>query len=216
MIDKAGVRSRSILPRDPDPDRDPDAVPSPGADDSDAVLSGVPHPVPDPDNDPDSDSDSGMDPVAERFVDRLGHLFELDGLPHIAGRIFGWLLLSPGPQSLEELAVALRVSKGSVSQDTRLLERIGALERVTRPGDRRVYYQAGDHLSARMLELRLERFRRTREVLQEGLSAPAAANEQVAARLRDVVGFFDRLIDVVSESRAAVCIRDGGAEERER
>src|SRR5690606_9808773 len=92
-------------------------------------------------------------------------------------------------------------SRGSVSQDTRLLERVGALERVTRPGDRRVYYQVGDRLSERMVELRLERFRRTRETLQEGLATPSAEQPEVAARLRRVVAFFDRMIEAVTSSR---------------
>src|SRR5690606_38581826 len=94
--------------------------------------------------------------AAAQFVERIGHIIEQDGLTRIAGRIFGHLLLSSEAQSLEDLAKAVRASKGSISQETRLLERLGALERVTRAGDRRVYYRIGERAMARMVALRLE------------------------------------------------------------
>ena len=65
---------------------------------------------------------------------------EADGLPRIAGRIFGYLLLNPGECSLEDLSSALGVSRASVSNDARRLAQMGLLERRSRPGDRRDYY----------------------------------------------------------------------------
>jgi hypothetical protein len=52
-----------------------------------------------------------MDPRTTRFTDRLAMLFENDGQPPIAGRIFGLLLLSDDALSLDELAEDLGVSK---------------------------------------------------------------------------------------------------------
>ena len=45
-----------------------------------------------------------MDPETIRFTDRMGLLFETEGRPRIAGRIFGRLLVSEGPRSLGQLA----------------------------------------------------------------------------------------------------------------
>lgn len=140
---------------------------------------------------------SGTDPAAERFVERMGQLFESDGFTRIAGRIFGHLVLQREPQSLEELSTALRVSKGSVSQDTRALERLGALERVTRPGDRRMYYHVSDDMHERMLTLRVERFEYTRAALRDGLHADAARDARVRARLQNMHGFFGVLLDAI-------------------
>ena len=67
--------------------------------------------------------------------------FEAEGFSRTAGRIFGRLLLSDAPLSLDQLAADLEASKASISTETRLLERRGALERVGRRGDRRAYYQ---------------------------------------------------------------------------
>ncbi|MBA2573067.1 MAG: hypothetical protein H0V06_08480, partial [Gemmatimonadetes bacterium] len=56
-----------------------------------------------------------MEPAVEQFVERMGLFFEDDGHPRIAGRMFGFMLLSPEPCSLDDLAEQLQVSKASVS-----------------------------------------------------------------------------------------------------
>ena len=73
-----------------------------------------------------------MDPQTVNFIERMGVALDSDGLPRIAGRIFGLLLVSEDPRSLDDLAAELRVSKGSVSTNARLLEQRGLLERVCR------------------------------------------------------------------------------------
>src|SRR5689334_21564953 len=60
-----------------------------------------------------------------------GLLFERQGLPRIAGVIWGWLLVADtAEQSQEDLMARLGVAKGSVSTNVRLLERVGFVERV--------------------------------------------------------------------------------------
>ena len=49
-------------------------------------------------------------------------LLEADGLPRVAGRIFGTLLLAAEPRSLDDLASTLGVSKASISVNARLLQ----------------------------------------------------------------------------------------------
>lgn len=128
-----------------------------------------------------------LEPGILGFVERMALTWENDGLPRIAGRIFGLLLVTPGSCSLDDLALSLGVSKGSVSTDARRLEQLGFLERTSRPGDRRDYYRVSDDLVVRSLEIRLERIRKVRGLLAE---APRlAAGPEVAARLDD----FDRL-----------------------
>jgi DNA-binding transcriptional regulator GbsR (MarR family) len=148
-------------------------------------------------------AENGQDEAAARFVERIGHIMEQDGLTRIAGRIFGHLLLTREAESLEDLASALHASKGSISQETRLLERLGALERVTRGGDRRVFYQIGEGMMARMVALRMERFQQIREALADGVRA--AADEKVRARLVEFVDFHDRLLTTMREARDRWC-----------
>lgn len=63
-------------------------------------------------------------------------------MPRMAGRILGALLVAEPPdRSAEQLATTLHASRSSISSMTRLLERAGLIERVGRPGDRRLYYR---------------------------------------------------------------------------
>lgn len=96
--------------------------------------------------------------ATEWFVEQMGLTTSIAGLPRIAGRLFGLLALSPAPRSLDEIAAALGVSKGSVSTDARLLQRHGWLRRVARPGDRRDYYEFDPDSFAGIVAYRLSRW----------------------------------------------------------
>ena len=133
----------------------------------------------------------------ERFVERMGQHFEDDGFSRIAGRILGYLMLQTEPQSLDALADSLRVSKASVSNNTRMLEGLGALERVTHPGDRRDYYQVADLMHERMIELRVKRFQATQALVSEGLQTGAARDPVVRSRLESVCTFFEHMIKTI-------------------
>ncbi len=78
----------------------------------------------------------------KHFVEDCGLFFEQWGLPRMAGRILGSLLISEPPyQSPSDLAQVLQASKGSISMMTRLLIQEGLVERVALPGERRDFYQ---------------------------------------------------------------------------
>ena len=104
----------------------------------------------------------------ERFVERAGLLWENDGLPRIAGRIFGLMLVTDGALSLDEIADTLGVSKASVSTDTRLLERMGFIERVSKPGDRKDYYQQTETSFERAIAERIRRMHELEALIESG------------------------------------------------
>jgi len=139
--------------------------------------------------------------TASLFVERMGLLFEAEGLTRIAGRIYGHLMLAPEPQSLDDLALDLKVSKGSASQDTRMLERMGVLERVTVPGDRRVYFQVSSDGHDRILTIRQEHMEKVRGTLELGLNLPAARRTKVAARLESYCAFYEHMIGAIVAAR---------------
>ena len=118
----------------------------------------------------------------ERFVERMGLMTEADGLPRIAGRIFGYLLLTPGDCSLEDLASQLGVSRASVSNDARRLAQMGLLERRSRPGDRRDYYSISPDAFRRSIAGRIENLRRFHELIDEARGL-AGHEEEVRRRL---------------------------------
>src|ERR687895_347909 len=135
-----------------------------------------------------------VDDRVARFVERMGLLTEADGLPRIAGRIFGLLLVQPTECSLDDMAAALGVSKASISTDTRRLEQLGLLERTSRPGDRRDYYAISPNIVLRSLEVRLQRMRRFHELLDEARSLPIRSTA-VRQRLDDLETAHHHMVD---------------------
>src|SRR5687767_13257933 len=110
--------------------------------------------------------------AAERYVERMGLLYESQGLPRIAGRMLGFLALQAEPAALDDIAGALAVSKASVSNDARLLERLGLVERASRPGDRRDYYAIAPDLPARVVAHKLVELERLHDAMTEARELP--------------------------------------------
>lgn len=76
------------------------------------------------------------------FIEDIGLFFEQMGMPRMAGRILGVLLIcDPPAQSISEITEKLKASKSSVSIMARLLVENGLIERVASPVPRRDYYQ---------------------------------------------------------------------------
>ena len=78
----------------------------------------------------------------KHFIEDIGLFFEQMGMPRMAGRILGVLLISDPPaQSITDIAQALKASKSSISIMARLLVENGLIERVASPIPRRDYYR---------------------------------------------------------------------------
>jgi DNA-binding transcriptional regulator GbsR (MarR family) len=76
------------------------------------------------------------------FIEDIGLFFEQMGLPRMAGRILGVLLIADPPaQSINDLSEKLAASKSSISIMARLLVERGLIERVASPLPRRDYYR---------------------------------------------------------------------------
>lgn len=143
-----------------------------------------------------------MDPRTSRFTDRLAVLFESDGQPPIAGRIFGLLLLSDEDLSLDELAGALGVSKASASTNARLLAQLGVVEQVRRQGSRRDYYRMVPDLFERSMAQRLARWQRFTEAIGEGRRTLPLASVEVRERLERYESAFSYMVDAIGRALA--------------
>ena len=80
--------------------------------------------------------------VNDSTVSGMGRLARFFGFGEVMGRLYGTLLLSPEPLSLDDLASGLEISKGSVSMNMRALERWGMAKEIWMRGERKKYYQA--------------------------------------------------------------------------
>jgi DNA-binding MarR family transcriptional regulator len=130
------------------------------------------------------------------WIEELAILLERDGLPRMAGRIFGWLLVCEPPgQTLEELAAALQGSKASMSTMTRLLQQAGLVERLRPPGARRDHFRIDPRQWERLWRARLEHLRQAAALIGRGLDLldrrPSAARLRLE-ELHAQYGFFER------------------------
>jgi DNA-binding transcriptional regulator GbsR (MarR family) len=133
--------------------------------------------------------------VIEQFVERVGLIAQTDGLPRIAGRIMGLLVIYGGPFSFAELATRLQVSRGSISTNSRLLENLGVIERVARPGDRQDYFQMRPKPYLDLLKGSLGRLYKAREVVADAQRELPADWADTQTRLADLDAFYSGLIE---------------------
>ena len=139
-----------------------------------------------------------MDDVEQTFVEGMGLISEEDGMPRIAGQVFGLLTLREDALSLDAIAAELKVSKASASTNSRLLTRMGVIERTSKPGDRRDFYRITPSAPERGLDGVVRRMQRTLAVIDTTLSRlPDDRREQRSrlASLRDWHAFLLEEID---------------------
>jgi DNA-binding transcriptional regulator GbsR (MarR family) len=143
-----------------------------------------------------------MDAPTANFIERMGLAHEADGLPRIAGRIFGLLLISEDARSLDDLAGELKVSKGSVSTNARLLEQRGILERVCQPADRRDYYRVLPDLFTHTMAQRLSRWQRFHEAIGAARTSLPIRSQAVRDRLEEHEAAYAFMSQVIGEALA--------------
>ncbi|HEX6230935.1 MAG TPA: MarR family transcriptional regulator [Actinomycetota bacterium] len=127
-----------------------------------------------------------------RFVEDLGVFFESTGQPRMAGRVFAALLLADPPEmSAADLAEYLTVSSGSISMTTRELIRLGLVERVSVPGERRDYFRANVGALPQLLRERLGVVSRMHELMERGEELAKGKDPQVRRRLEEIHAFYE-------------------------
>lgn len=139
----------------------------------------------------------------KNFTEDVGIFFEQSGLPRMAGRILGWLLISDLPhQSIDELAEALMASKGSISTTTRLLIQIGLIERLSLPGVRHGYFRIRPGAWHLQLKEGLVRTTTARQFAERGLKlieGKPRVNCERLEEMRNMYAFFERELPALLE-----------------
>ncbi|MDG2169736.1 MAG: MarR family transcriptional regulator [Opitutales bacterium] len=133
--------------------------------------------------------------IVEQFIEQKGMEYQAEGLPRIAGRLMGLLLIEEGPFAFGELAERLQVSRGSISTNTRLLENLGVIERVSKPGKRGDFFQQSSEPYLSLLagiNLRLNRALANAKQARDGLSK---SRKKVQSRLARLETFYQGFIE---------------------
>lgn len=137
--------------------------------------------------------------VNDSTVAGLGRLARFFGFSEVMGRLYGTLLLSPEPLSLDDLAEGLQISKGSVSMNMRALERWGMAHEVWMRGERKKYYEAEPDLWQVIRNVVNGRERRevhvALEVLRDSVEKLKSAEDQLSPEERALSDFYMARID---------------------
>jgi DNA-binding transcriptional regulator GbsR (MarR family) len=137
-----------------------------------------------------------------QFIESLGLILQAEGFPRIAGRLLGVFVLRGGPLSFQELSESLQISRGSVSTNTRLLESLGAVERVTMAGERQDYFRLADTPYERMAAGKVERAKQASERLLKGRDALSSCDDATFERVTELSDFFSSISHACSVALA--------------
>ncbi len=136
--------------------------------------------------------------VNASIIEGLGQLAGYFGFSKVMGQLFGVLMLSPEPLSLDDLMERLGISKASVSTTMRTLEHMGIAREVWVRDDRRKYYRAESdfwQILTNILRSReLRDVNQALHVLDESAERLQASIAQMDPEDRQLAGYYlDRL-----------------------
>jgi DNA-binding transcriptional regulator GbsR (MarR family) len=122
-----------------------------------------------------------------RFVEDVARLLTPWGVPHVAARLYGHLLLCSRPVSLDQITEDLGISKSSASVAARLLESYRLAHRHSEPGTKRALYAVAEDYEAM-----IQQQNRLVDALAGQLTAGAeiAASKAVSDRLEEMADFY--------------------------
>jgi len=134
------------------------------------------------------------------YVEEFGVFFEGFGGSRMLGRVLGALLVSEPPElSAEELAKELKARRGSISQATRTLERMGMVRRLSKPGERRDYFRVKDDAWEETTRQAVSGIGAARKMAEKGLSLLDPETPDARASLEQMRDFYDYWQRVIPE-----------------
>jgi DNA-binding transcriptional regulator GbsR (MarR family) len=137
------------------------------------------------------------------YVEEVALFFEQAGMPRIAGRILGYLLVCEPPyRSAAELAHELGVSRGSVSTMSRMLREAGLIEPAPLPGERATYLQVSDDGFERVFERQIQQVAAFSALADRGLELLSEEPAERSRRLRSmraIYAFYEREMPALLE-----------------
>jgi len=134
-----------------------------------------------------------------QFIESMGQYFESYGIPRIGGRILGLLLVAHEPLGAEDIASILRVSRGSVSTNFRLLLTSALAEKVTFPGDRTTYFAFPQTAWEKAMLVEIEGIAFLKKLAGQGLTA-LPSGDPARARLEQTIQWTGLITNVYQQA----------------
>jgi DNA-binding transcriptional regulator GbsR (MarR family) len=130
----------------------------------------------------------------KHFIEDISLYFEQMGLPRMAGRVLGVLLVcDPPEQSLNDLCEVLQTSKSALSTTTRLLTEMGFIERVpsSKPREVAFRFKAGGWVVFMRMRLRL--MASLHQIAEQGLMLLKEEPPALRERLQEAHDMFSQI-----------------------
>lgn len=132
--------------------------------------------------------------VTESFIEQMGMNSQADGFPRISGKIMGLMIIEDGPFSFADFEEKLLISRGSISTNTRLLENLGIIERISKPGERQDFFQLSPDSHLKLLGGIAHRMRRYIATVQKARKGIPEHWEKTHLRLTGMELFYSRYL----------------------
>ncbi|HZD58265.1 MAG TPA: ArsR family transcriptional regulator [Anaerolineales bacterium] len=142
-----------------------------------------------------------LTPELSRFIESMGVYFEDQGVPRIGGRILALLMIAHEPLKAEDIAALLKVSRGSISTNFRILLAGGLAEKIAFHGDRTTYYVFPEAAWEPLIAAAIQQTIAFKRVIEQGLAA-LPASDTVQQRLGEMMRWSDFLIEFYNKTIA--------------
>jgi DNA-binding MarR family transcriptional regulator len=161
--------------------------------------------------------EDNLDPHADwrlRFVEDMGGLTLVAGLPRAVMRVLGWMIVcDPKDQTARDLQRELNLSAGSVSAAVRGLCDVGMLDRLARPGDRRIHYRLSERGWAAGFESRFRILSELRRVAERAIDGAEGAGDERLQGMYDLFAVMEAaIVDLLHSSVADLRSADENSE----
>lgn len=131
-----------------------------------------------------------------QWVERVTAFLARDGVPPIAGRILGWLMIcDPPEQSAAQISAAIGASRASLTTNMQVLTTMGVVSRRTRPGIRTAYYHVQEDAWEKVVRRQIDSLASFCKITSAGMNLIGPDNDR-AARIREAHQTFDWMAQV--------------------
>ena len=135
----------------------------------------------------------GVDEAKRIMMEHFANTARRFGLSELYGYIYGVLFFEDEPLSLGKIAERTGYSLSHVSTALKLLENIGLVKRIKKPGDKRAYYTAIKNIREWRKEAYYKKIeedvRQTRKSLLKALEAIGDDESEEAVKIKERIEF---------------------------
>ena len=132
-----------------------------------------------------------------QFVESWGAMGVLWGINRSMARVHALLIVSGDPVGLDEIAAALRISRGNASMCLKELRNWGVIRKVLVSGDRKDYYVVESDVWHMFFRIATERKKREFDPALEALRQVRASDEAAAEPVRARLAEMEQLLATV-------------------